>query len=351
MLKVCDAADVHLASVCQYTAPEALPLNLGRSQPGVRLAKSVDRAVVLEARGDAKRRPAAVFGAVLVEAVPFPKASGAAGPASLLQIWPEPRLHWIQTRGVTTAPATDGAGTVLMPEPAIVAAPPPPIAYRTRGGGARGGLVVVRNPDGSARIVEESPAARAAGEYTPNSRQAVVRFKAGEKPVDVVNALDVSLLATVRSEIEPLSRAEIKDANTPASGAGVAPVELIARYGKGENGKLVANVTISYDRTTVQPAGVGAELPGTNGGGPGVGNHSVHGVRITDADGKPFTLGIVNGNGRSEPSGREVMTLVLELHPDKNGQGVPATATFWGTYAKPVEVPVVIKDVSLKGEK
>ena len=45
------------------------------------------------------------------------------------------------------------------------------------------------------------------------------------------------------------------------------------------------------------------------------------------------------------------MALTLELHPDKDGHGPPAIATFWGTYAKPVEVPVVLKDVPLSGGK
>jgi hypothetical protein len=37
----------------------------------------------------------------------------------------------------------------------------------------------------------------------------------------------------------------------------------------------------------------------------------------------------------------------LELHPDKDGHGPPAQVTFWGTHAKPVEVPVTLRDVPL----
>jgi hypothetical protein len=210
---------------------------------------------------------------------------------------------------------------------------------------------MVRNADGTARFVEElGPAA--SGGYTPNSRQAFVRFKGDGKPPVAAKELDVSLFATVRSEIEPLSVARGLEPNASATGTGVAGVDMTVRYGKNADGKLVADVTLTFDRNSVQSAGVGAELPGVKGGGPGGGNRAVYGVRVTDADGKPFTLGLANGSGHSDRvSGREVMVLSLELHPDKAGQGAPATVTFWGTYAKPVEVPVVLKDVPLSKSK
>ena len=44
------------------------------------------------------------------------------------------------------------------------------------------------------------------------------------------------------------------------------------------------------------------------------------------------------------------MTLTLELRPDRDGSGPPATVTFWGTHARPVEVPVLLKDVPLAGK-
>ena len=107
---------------------------------------------------------------------------------------------------------------------------------------------------------------------------------------------------------------------------------------------------ITFDRTSVQHAGVGVELPGVKGGGPGRGNHSVHGVRITDADGKPFTLGLVSGSNRPIAN-REEMALTLELHSDKDGNGAPAIITFGGTYAKQVEGPVVLKNVPMSVKK
>src|SRR5262249_24611714 len=82
----------------------------GRAKPGVRLASDTQRAVVLEERGEAKRRPAAVCGAVLVEAVPFPSKTVPGQPSALLQVWPEPRLRW---EGLTTtklAKASDELG-------------------------------------------------------------------------------------------------------------------------------------------------------------------------------------------------------------------------------------------------
>jgi hypothetical protein len=282
-----------------------------------------------------------VYGAVLVEAVPFPRGSAPAGPAALLQVWPEPQLQWLATRGVT-AGATDAAGARLPPEAARVAPPQP-------GPRVRGGLAVVRNADGTARFVEElTPAGR---EFAPNPRQALLRFKAADEPPAAAKELDVSLFATVRSEVEPLSVARGLEPNAPATGTGPAAVEMTVRCGKNAAGKLTADVTLSFDRSSVQSAGVGIELPGVKGGGPGVGNHAVYGVRVTDADGKPFTLGLVSGASHPGRDGREVMILSLELHPDRGGQGVPTAVTFWGTYAKPVEVPVVLKDVPLSKSK
>jgi hypothetical protein len=166
----------------------------------------------------------------------------------------------------------------------------------------------------------------------------------------VVKEFGVSLLGTVRSGIEPLAQAGGLEANKTATATSAAGVEMTVRYSKNGNGRFVATVNLSYERRAVELAGVGIELPGVKGGGPGYGNGTVHGVRITDADGKPFTLGFLGGSGRSSSSTREVMSLTLELHPDKDGSGPPAIATFWGTYAKPVEVPVVLKDVPLGGK-
>jgi hypothetical protein len=177
-----------------------------------------------------------------------------------------------------------------------------------------------------------------------------VRFKTDEKPVSTVKQLAIALFGTVRSGIEPLSRATGLEVNQQATGIGVDGVDFSVSYYKNLDGRLSADVTMAYDRGAVEPVGVGDELPGAKGGGPGRANHTVHGVRITDADGKPYTLGMIGGSSRPD-GGRQVMTLSLELHPDKDGHGPPANATFWGSYARPVEVPVVLKDVPLSSGK
>jgi hypothetical protein len=336
VLTVCDAADVQVASAGGFLAPDSAPY-LGRAPRGVRVEANTQKAVVLEARGGAKRRPAAVFGAVLVEAVPFPK--GSAGPAALLQAWPEPRLEQLTVRGVRVAAATDPGGGTLASDPAahLVAPAGPTKSIRPDG------VVVIRNRDGTATLRRDGAADT--GAFRPNARQAVVGFKPGGAPPLAARELSVSVLGTVRSGVEPLARAALEE-NRPATADGAGGVELTVRTFKTADGKLGASVTVGYDRGSVEAAGVGVELPGVKGGG----NHAVHGVRITDAAGRPYTLGLVGGSSRPGRLGRQEVTLSLELHPPKDA-GPPDAATFWGTYAKPVEVPVVLKDVPLGGAK
>lgn len=341
VLKVCDAADLQVSSVGGFLAPGAMPY-LGLPKPGARVAPPA-RAVVLEARGDAKRRPAAVYGAVLVEAVPFPSATPDQ-PSALLQAWPEPRLQWQGTTAAKVTKATDAAGAKLN---AFGADPPLPDPRPTADG-----FTVVRNPNGTAGFVGRSGGRfQAGGAFTPNARQGLVRVKADGPPPAAVGELGVSLFGTVRTGIEPLSRAGELIPNKSAAGAGVAGVDLVMSY-RPDGRKFVAEVTLSYDPKTAHPAGVGDDLPGTRGSGAGFGNHTVYGVRVTDAEGKPYVLGLSSGANQIDPGTRRVvMKLSLELHPDKDGHGPPATVTFWGTHARPVEVPVTLKDVPLTGGK
>jgi hypothetical protein len=340
MLKLCDTADIQVAGAGGFVAPDAMPY-LGRAPRGVRVAANTEKAVVLEARGDAKRRPAAVFGAVLVEAVAFPKGATDIRSSALLQVWPEPRLQWQATSGLKVATATNAAGMKLVADSRI----PDVMPQKTI---TRGGTVIVRNPDGSATLVRSG--FEGTGPFRPNARQALVQFKTEGESIIVVKELGVSIFGTVRSCLEPLTKASGLEANKSSTGVGVAGVEMTVRYDKNADGRFVATVNLSYERTTIQHAGVGVELPGVKGGGPGIGNQAVHGIRITDADGKPYTLGLIGGSGRSSGNSREVMTLTLDLHPDKDGNGPPAVVTFWGSYAKPVEVPLVLKDVPLGGK-
>jgi hypothetical protein len=340
VLRLCDAAGVEVAGAGGFTAPNALPL--GKPQAGVRAAKDANRAVVLEDRGTTPRRPSAIYGAVLVEVLPFPQNAGPAHSA-LLQVWPEPRLLWGSASGVKIGSAIDAAGERIAAE-SISLAPP------TIRPSSREGLVMVRKRGGGVAFKEGSAGLDLPLGFKPNTRQAVVRFKPGETPSTAVKELNLAVLGTVRSGIEPLSRTAGLEADQQATGTGVDGVEFTVSYYKNLDGRLGANVTLAYDRGAVEPVGVGDELPGTKGGGPGKANHSVQGVRITDVDGKPYTLGMIGGSSRPD-GGRQVMTLSLELHPDKNGHGPPVTATFWGSYARPVEVPVVLRNVPLSGGK
>jgi hypothetical protein len=339
VLAVCAAGDLRIASAGGFLAPGAMPPPRDRAGAGVRTARNVNQAVVLEARGDAPPRPAAVKGAVLIEAVPIPKVAAPKGPAVLLQAWPEPRLRWDGTADlkVTRALAAGeklAAEYVPMPKGNVV--------------GKREGMVLIQNPDGSATWSRDTAAFEVAGTLRPNARQALLRIKPGEKPVEVADELGVSLFAHVRSGVEPLAHARGLEPNKQVAGASSAGVELTVTYRKNGAGRLVASVELSFDKA-VQYAGVSDELPGAPGGaGAAVGNHTVHGIRIADADGKPYTLGLASGANQFDPTGkRVVMKLQLELHTNRDGQGPPASATFWGTAVRGVEIPVTLRDVPL----
>jgi hypothetical protein len=273
--------------------------------------------------------------------MPFPRGAEPPEPSVLLQAWPEPRLPWQAANSVKVSTATDATGMKLVSEPGLVAAPKVEPTSRE-------GVIMVRNPDGSASFVRDAPGFQLPAAFKPNVRQAVVRFKPGEKPASAVKELQVTLLATVRSAVEPLSQANGMEANKVVTGTGVPVVEMTANYRKGENGRWFVSVNLTHD-STVQAATLSDELIGVKGGAM-PGNQTVFGVRVTDADGRPFTLGLSGMHSGFEAFGkRTILQPTLELHPDKAGQGPPTTVTFWGSYAKPVEVPVTLKDVPLTG--
>jgi hypothetical protein len=298
--------------------------------------------LVRPARGGALPPPAAVHGAVLIEAVPFPKGTHPAGPAALIQVWPEPKLAWRATNGVKVSSVLGDDGKRLAID---TSRPPIPVSRAM----SPRGVIIIRNADGSARVVRDGENLSGSGQFQPNARQALVKCQ-GDTSTTTARELRLTILGTVRSGIEPLARADGLKENGLATGTSHAGIEMTVQYSKNANGRFVVTVSLGYERATVERVGVGAELPGANGGGPGRGNQTIHGVRITDADGKPFMLGLVGGSGRSSSNTREVMSLTLELHPDKDGNGPPAVATFWGTYAKPVEIPIVLADVPLGGK-
>ncbi|MCE9563048.1 MAG: hypothetical protein K8U57_13475 [Planctomycetes bacterium] len=344
VLKLCDAADMQIAGVSGFVAPGAMPY-LGRAKVGVRIAADRNRAVVLEARDGAPKRPASLHGAVLIEAVPFPKNAmplATQNPSALLQAWPEPRLQWEGASATKITRATDATGVNLPAE----FTPIPTPDLRATGNGT----VMIRNPDGSVTFVKDTGSSfQLPGGFKPNVRQAVIQFKPGEKAASSAKELNVSLFATVRTGFEPLCQIRDLESGKAAKGFGPGDVELSILYSTDTRGKLVASVNVAYDRKAIHLAGVGDDLPGIRGGG-GFGNSTVCGVRLTDANGKAYTLGLSSGSNHLDQGNKRLNhKLELELHPEKEGHGPPAVISFWGTQAKSVELPILLKDVPLAG--
>jgi hypothetical protein len=341
VLKVCDAADLQIASAGGFLAPGAAPYR-GRA------ARDANQMVVLEPRGAARRRPAAVHGGILVEAVPFPPSAVLDRPAALFQVWPEPRLRWESTTALRVGRATAADGSRLVAE----SAPPKSPLPGDHGGvvpNGRGGVILVRNPDGTARAVAPGEF-EVAGGFRPHARQTLVRFEPGEKPAGAAKELSVAVFGTVRTGVEPVCQIRGLKKNKPETANGPGETTVTVRYGPDGAGGLSASVEVTYDPRAVHPVGVGDDLPDVKPGAAGVGNHTVSGIRVTDADGKPYILGLSTGLTRRDPTGRSTLILQLVLDPGKGEIGLPDTVTFWGTYLKPVEVPVILADVPLAGK-
>jgi hypothetical protein len=317
---------------------------LGRAPRGVRIAADRHRSVVLEARDGAKRRPAMVRGAMLVEAIPFPKTSVPGEPSVLLQVWPEPRLRWEGTTTAKLAKGTDAGGAKLAWE---YVAPESPDVRRTADG-----VIMIRNPDGTASFVRDTGGTfQLPGGFKPNARQVVVRFKNAEN-VAAAKELTVSLAATVRTGPEQLCQVRGLALNKPATAGGPGGSELAVTLSPDGGGGFTANVEVSYDPLDVQPVGVGDDLPDGVAGAAGLGNGTVHGVRFTDAEGKPYVLGLSTGLTRRHPSGkRTALILQLSIDAAKGKLGPPTDATLWGSYLKPVDIAVTLQDVPLSGGK
>lgn len=344
VLKVCEAADLQIAVVGSFMAPGALPY-VGLAKGNLRIARNANQAVVLEAR-DPKvpRRPASIYGAILVESVPFPKnSSPGESPAALLQVWPEVRLKWESTTTLKALRATDADGAKLAVEFL-------PLKSGSTPKSDRDGIVIIRNADGSATVVRgTSPDFLPAGLFVPNNRQAVIQFKRGEKSPELAKQLDLSVVAAVRTGIEPISLARGLLENQAAKGVGGSDVEMTARYETDTNGKWIADVNLNYDSWSVQPVGIGDDLHGIKGTtNLGFGNHTVSGILVADKDGKPFALGLTSGSNQLDPTGKRfTIKMKLELVPDQNAKNPPFSITFWGTHTRQVEIPVSLKDVHL----
>jgi hypothetical protein len=205
--------------------------------------------------------------------------------------------------------------------------------------GGRGG-VVIWDADGVS--------APAVPGFAPNARQVVVKLKPGERPSAALREFAGSVFGTVRSGPEALAAAELGDGK-PA-GTADAGVGLKAHLHQPGDGPTAVVVELAYERGSVIPAQPGEVLGPAP--GPAGGNRTLHGLRITDADGKPFAASPVGVMNRLDPNGRQMLvSLRLNLTPTEKGQGDPAAVTFWGSYSKPVEVPFALKDVPLGGGK
>jgi|GEM_PF-3490482 len=319
--KICDAADLQVANVGGFIAPGAMPYHSrSHKRPGgkLRVAENLELAVVLESRGGAKNKPMSVHGAVLVEAFPLPKevipfvTSG-----TTLQVWPEPRLVWQSVTHVGGAKAVDRDGRKLLPAPAT-----PPSSQ----------VLAYNRPLGTKPI------------YTPMN-QAYLTFKSPEAGA---SELTGTIYGMVRSAPEPV--ATITLAQKPAGAVtGAAGVEMTASTRTDANGKKFVDVKLIFSPTAVDAVRPSDPLPGEKLDATGS-NRSVLGVRVTDADGAAFALAVANQQSGFDRNGRRVIIvqLTLELILAKDGPTTPAKVIFWGTIAKPVEVPFVLKDVPFK---
>ncbi|HEY1189681.1 MAG TPA: hypothetical protein VGE74_18685 [Gemmata sp.] len=342
--KVCDAGELQIASAGGFLAPGAMPYNIrpGKTPDGtaVRTALNPNTAVVLEARERGKR-PASVHGAVLIEAFELPKGTESRTvAATVLQVWPEPKLAWQSNADAKVTHAADAEKRKLPPDftPAVAL----PQVQRLRGGD----VIAIRNPDGSVTIVNanaRNPIA-VGPNFTPNARQSLLKLKTGASAAAELNG---SVFGLVRMGIEPLATVTL-DGEKSVAGRGVAGVEVTTAVRKGEKGKTFVDVKVYYDPIRVQPARPSDSLTGVKLNARGS-NATALGVRVTGADGKAFDLALANQASNFDPTGRHIVArLALEVLGAEDAPG-PATVTFWGNYARSVEVPFALKNVPLVG--
>lgn len=334
--KVCDAADLEIGAASGVVAPEPVATT-ARAVPTDRTA------VRLVPRGTRPKRPSAVFGAVLVEAFEIPKAAGVPeAVAVVLQVWPEPKLNWLETKGVRVTRAADAAGRLF----AALPGEPESAPQVTQLG--KGGVVMVRQVGGGVVIINQRanvplPPAPA---FTPNGRQVVVKLKPGEKPAAVLAELTGTIDGRVRSAPEPLVALTGLAAGRAVEGSHPAGVEMTATLRK-RNGGWEAEVEVMFDQSAIMPETGGFHAAFGDGR---KGPPSLLGVRVTDAAGKAFGLtptgvqDILVGNGNRL---RRRWTCTLDQPDPKAGD--PDGVAFWGTYAKPVEVPFALSGVPLVG--
>ncbi|MBN9120019.1 MAG: hypothetical protein J0I06_12790 [Planctomycetes bacterium] len=333
VVKVCDAAELQIAGAGGFVAPGSAPY-YGRAAKtadgtAVRRATNVERAVVLESRGGAKKRPASVHGAVLVEGFAPPRGTAPPGGAALVQFWPEPKLGWQAVVNLKVERAVGAGGNRLTPD-----LTPPPVAQQPPG---RRPFAV--QPNGG----PVAPGAR----FNPNIRQAFAKFKPGDEPATGARELSGSAYALMRSAVEPMATVAL-DPQKAVAVTGRAGVEMTAAAFTDATGKKFVEVTVAFAPTSVDPVRASDPLPDAKPAATG-GNRTVLGVRVTDADGATFPLALAKQRSDFDRTGRRVVAhLTLEAVAVKDGPTEPAQVVFWGSTSRPVEVPFTLKDVPLR---
>ncbi|MBX9581140.1 MAG: hypothetical protein K2X87_12595, partial [Gemmataceae bacterium] len=294
------------------------------------------------ARGLAPRRPAAVFGGVLVEAVPVPASPPADAAVTLLLIWPEPKLNWQAAGGVRVDRAAD-AGRELAAFPDV----PPLVPSAER-------VMVMRQLGGRRPAFDDLPPTGVPSlvpGFVPNARQAVVRLRPGDAPPSRAD-LAGAVAGTLRAGPEALVRLDGLREGAAAEGSHPAGVDLRAVVVR-KDGRWELTADLLFDPSDV--AAAGGDAPAFPGAGfrdvRGAARTVLAGLRVTDADGaeyEPVALQLARPF-RADP-GRIAVRVVAALHPKAGGTpGDPSAVGFWGTYNKAVEVPFALAGVPLTG--
>jgi hypothetical protein len=287
-----------------------------------RVTLTPNLAVVLEARDGAKKRPASVHGSVLVEA--FTVRDAPRGGAAVLQFWPEPKLGWQSVANLNVTRAVDADDRKLTPDLTPAIQPP-------------GRRPLVMQPNGEVGGAQPGS----------NVRQALAKFKPGAELASVARELSGSAFALVRSAAEPLATITLDPKKTVAV-AGKASVEMTAYTFTDATDKTFVDVTLTFPPTTVEPVRASDELPDLKPAATG-GNRSVLGVRVTDADGRAFELALSRQRSDFDNGSKRIVArMTFELVVAKGAPTEPAKVVFWGTTARPVEIPFALKDVPLK---
>ncbi|HUR53543.1 MAG TPA: hypothetical protein VMZ71_05410 [Gemmataceae bacterium] len=328
--------------------PIAGPLEVAKQRAAARTAPLPNMSVVLEARDAGKKRSWAVYGAVCVEAFTLPTVPNASDAAwALLQVWPEPKLVWKETRGVSVSRAADELSQLL------AVSPPPPAPLPVQMGligGKRGGFV----PPNGVLVFNEGgfDATTQFPSFQTNLRQHVVKFKTAEKPSAVLKEFAGSIVGVIRSPTERVAAAELEAGKQVAATTAAHGVSLKATLIQGETGDARLDVDLTYPQQLVQPVTTTDRLTGTS-GTTNFSNQTLYGVRVTDAAGNPYPLTATSITQRPDFTGQQMaygFKFTLRRRPGDD-LGEAKSVAFWGTYGKTVVVPFDLRDAPLVAGK